>query len=336
MPEKSAYRPVKLRESDKIFVAGHRGMVGGAVARALRAAEFSNLALAARADLDLTDQRATLDFFDRERPRALVNCAAVVGGVVANRDYPGDFIGANLLMQANLFEAARRFEVEKILFMGSGCVYPRDPPLPTPEEALLTSPLEPTNQWYAVAKIAGVKTGEAYRAQFGMDVVSVMPCNLYGEGDNFDPETSHVAPALVRKFCRAREAGEKQAVVWGAAPPCASFCMSTISPAPAFFAARGLPASDRQCRRSKRNLDRRSRPNRRRSGGLRGRDCLRSRAPGRRAAQGFGFVENARARLATANRTARRDRPRLRMVSPKRPPRARNRPRPLAARRRII
>ena len=206
---------MKLRESDKIFVAGHRGMVGGAVARALRAAGFSNLALVARADLDLTDQRATLDFFDRERPRALVNCAAVVGGVVANRDYPGDFIGANLLMQANLFEAARRFEVEKILFMGSGCVYPRDPPLPTPEEALLTSPLEPTNQWYAVAKIAGVKTGEAYRAQFGMDVVSVMPCNLYGEGDNFDPETSHVAPALVRKFCRAREGGEKQAVVWG-------------------------------------------------------------------------------------------------------------------------
>ena len=190
-------------------------MVGGAVARALRAAGFSNLALAARADLDLTDQRATLDFFARERPRALVNCAAVVGGVVANRDYPGDFIGANLLLQANLFEAARRFEVEKILFMGSGCVYPRDPPLPTPEEALLTSPLEPTNQWYAVAKIAGVKTGEAYRAQFGMDVVSVMPCNLYGEGDNFDPETSHVAPALVRKFCRAREGGEKQAVVWG-------------------------------------------------------------------------------------------------------------------------
>ena len=236
---------MKLRESDKIFVAGHRGMVGGAVARALRAAGFSNLALAARADLDLTDQRATLDFFDRERPRALVNCAAVVGGVVANRDYPGDFIGANLLLQANLFEAARRFEVEKILFMGSGCVYPRDPPLPTPEEALLTSPLEPTNQWYAVAKIAGVKTGEAYRAQFGMDVVSVMPCNLYGEGDNFDPETSHVAPALVRKFCRAREAGEKQAVVWGKRRRLARvFACRRSRPRLRFFAARGLPASD--------------------------------------------------------------------------------------------
>ena len=242
MPEKSAYRPVKLRESDKIFVAGHRGMVGGAVARALRAAGFSNLALAARADLDLTDQRATLDFFDRERPRALVNCAAVVGGVVANRDYPGDFIGANLLLQANLFEAARRFEVEKILFMGSGCVYPRDPPLPTPEEALLTSPLEPTNQWYAVAKIAGVKTGEAYRAQFGMDVVSVMPCNLYGEGDNFDPETSHVAPALVRKFCRAREAGEKQAVVWGSGAALREFLhVDDLARACVFLLREGCP-----------------------------------------------------------------------------------------------
>ena len=126
--------------------------------------------------------------------------------------------------------------------MGSGCVYPRDPPLPTPEEALLTSPLEPTNQWYAVAKIAGVKTGEAYRAQFGMDVVSVMPCNLYGEGDNFDPETSHVAPALVRKFCRAREGGEKQAVVWGSGAALREFLhVDDLARACVFLLREGCP-----------------------------------------------------------------------------------------------
>ena len=212
-----------MERSDKIFIAGHHGLVGTAVSRALQTQGFSSLITAGRAELDLTDQRAVFSFFDRERPHALINCAAVVGGIVANRDYPGDFIGANLLMQMNLFEAARRYNTAKTLFIASGCAYPRDPPLPTPEEALLTSPLEPTNQWYAVAKIAGIKTAEAYRAQFGMDMISLMPCNLYGEGDNFDPENSHVLPALVQRFFTARTRGESRVVVWGSGQPTREF-----------------------------------------------------------------------------------------------------------------
>ncbi len=190
-------------------------MVGSAVVRALRKRGYSNILTMSRAQLDLNNQRAVFDYFARARPQALVICAAVVGGIVANRDYPGDFIGSNLMIQANLFEAARRYQTNKVLFMASGCIYPRDPLIPTSEDQLLTGPLEPTNQWYAVAKIAGVKTGEAYRKQFGMDIVSVMPCNLYGEQDNFDLETSHVLPALVRKFHDAAVQRRKQVEVWG-------------------------------------------------------------------------------------------------------------------------
>ncbi len=205
----------KLDTSSKIFVAGHGGMVGSAVVRALEKCGYRNILTRSRAQLDLNDQRAVFDYFACARPQALVICAAVVGGIVANRDYPGDFIGSNLMIQASLFEAARRYQTNKVLFMASGCIYPRDPQIPTSEDQLLTGPLEPTNQWYAVAKIAGVKMGEAYLKQFGMDIVSLMPCNLYGEQDNFDLETAHVLPALVRKFHDATIQRKKQVEVWG-------------------------------------------------------------------------------------------------------------------------
>lgn len=190
-------------------------MVGSAVCRALQAHGCEQVITAPRSELDLTDQHAVFDFFSRHRPQVQVICAAVVGGIVANDSYPADFIGKNLMMQTNLLEAARRFGCGKTLFMASSCIYPRDTAQPMREEQLLGGALEPTNQWYAVAKIAGVKMGQAYRRQHGLDVVSLLPTNLYGSGDNFDLENAHVIPALMRRFHEAKAANAPQVSVWG-------------------------------------------------------------------------------------------------------------------------
>ncbi len=190
-------------------------MVGSAVCRALRRHGFENILTIDRKDLDLTDQRAVFDFFAAERPDAQFMCAAIVGGIVANRDYPGDFIGRNLMIQTNLLEAARRFSCSKTLFVASSCIYPRDTAQPMRVENLLNGTLEPTNQWYAMAKLAGIKMGQAYRRQFGLDITSILPTNLYGPGDNFDLESSHVIPGIMRKLHIAKQSNAATATIWG-------------------------------------------------------------------------------------------------------------------------
>lgn len=208
-----------MNPESAIHVAGHRGLVGGAVTRRLRAEGFANLLLRSSAELDLTDQAAVNDFYAETRPEYVFLCAAVVGGIHANDSYPADFIARNLMIQTNVIDAAFRHGAKKLLFMGSSCIYPRDCPQPMREEHLLTGPLEPTNEWYAVAKIAGLKMCQAYRRQHGFDAVSVLPSNLYGPGDNFDPETSHVLPALLRRFDEAARAGASSVTVWGSGRP---------------------------------------------------------------------------------------------------------------------
>lgn len=203
----------------KIYVAGHRGLVGSAILRRLRVEGYENLVVRTRQELDLTDQRAVNRFFEEERPEYVFLAAAKVGGILANATYPGDFIRENLLIQTNVIDAAHRYGVKKLLFLGSSCIYPKFAPQPMKEEYLLTGPLEPTNEAYAVAKIAGIKMVQAYRRQYGFRGISLMPTNLYGPGDNFDLETSHVIPALLRKFHEAKEAGRKEVVVWGTGTP---------------------------------------------------------------------------------------------------------------------
>lgn len=239
-------RGFALLPRHRIYVSGHAGMVGSAVCRRLRAEGFENIATAGRAELDLTDQRAVFDFFARERPDAQVICAAVVGGIVANDTYPADFIGQNLMMQTNLLEAARRFGCAKTLFMGSGCIYPRDTAQPMREEQLLTGPLEKTNEWYAMAKLAGIKMGQAYRRQHGLDVVSLLPANLYGTGDSFHPENSHVIPGMMRRFHEAKAAGEAEVAVWGTGAVRREFLHVDDTAAATVFVMRqaGLAAGD--------------------------------------------------------------------------------------------
>ncbi|MEX2526753.1 MAG: GDP-L-fucose synthase [Gemmatimonadota bacterium] len=191
----------------RIFVAGHRGLVGSAVADRLAQAGFSNLLVRTRRELDLRSQAAVQAFFQGERPQVVVLAAAKVGGILANDRYPADFLGQNLEIQNNVIGAAHAAGVERLIFLGSSCIYPKHAPQPMKEEHLLTGPLEPTNQWYAVAKIAGLMYTEALRRQHGADYWSLMPTNLYGPGDNFDLETSHVLPALIRKFHEAKGAG---------------------------------------------------------------------------------------------------------------------------------
>jgi GDP-L-fucose synthase len=202
-----------------VFVAGHRGMVGSAIARALRARGFGNLLLQTSKELDLRDQAAVRSFFDEQRPRYVFLAAARVGGILANDSYPADFIYDNLVIETNVIEAAHRYEVHKLLFLGSTCIYPKLAPQPLREDYLLTGPLEPTNEWYAVAKIAGIKLCQAYRRQHGSDFISAMPTNLYGPGDNFDLEKSHVIPALLRKFHDARQGGAPSVEIWGSGAP---------------------------------------------------------------------------------------------------------------------
>lgn len=211
---------MSLSRSDRVYVAGHGGLVGSAILRALRASGYGDIVTAPHRDLDLTDQAAVRAFFARERPGAVIMCAARVGGIVANDQYPADFIADNLMIETNTIDAAWRNGVKKFVFMGTSCIYPREPAhMPITEDLLLTGPLEPTNQWYAVAKIAGIKMCEAYRRQHGFDAVSVMPANLYGSGDNFDLEQAHVIPALIRKCHEAKVSRAPSVVVWGTGRP---------------------------------------------------------------------------------------------------------------------
>jgi GDP-L-fucose synthase len=208
-----------MHERDAIFVAGHRGLVGSAIARRLRAAGFSNVIVRTRAELDLTRQDDTLRFFAAERPDYVFLAAAKVGGILSNSLHPADFIRDNLLIQSNVIDAAHRHGVKKLLFLGSSCIYPKFAPQPMREEHLLTGALEPTNEAYAVAKIAGVTMVKAYRHQLGFNGIALMPTNLYGPGDDFDLQTSHVLAALIRKFHEAKIAAAPHVVVWGTGTP---------------------------------------------------------------------------------------------------------------------
>ena len=201
----------------RVYVAGHRGMVGAALVRRL-GAEPCSVLTAPRA-VDLREQAAVREWFAANRPDAVVIAAAKVGGILANDTYPADFLYDNLMIEANLIEAARRAGAEKLLFLGSSCIYPKMAPQPLSEDALLTGPLEPTNEWYAVAKIAGIKLCQAYRRQHGCDFISAMPTNLYGPGDKYDLKGSHVLPALIRKAHEAKAAGAESLEVWGTGTP---------------------------------------------------------------------------------------------------------------------
>ena len=208
-----------METGSRIFVAGHRGLAGGAILRALKGAGFRELITRSHAELDLCSQAAVEAFFATERPEFVFLAAAKVGGIQANHTYPADFIGENLQIQTNVIHAAWRAGVQKLCFLGSSCIYPRLAPQPIREEHLLTGPLEPTNEWYAIAKIAGIKMCQAYRRQHGFNAISLMPTNLYGPGDNFDIENAHVLPALLRRFDEARERGAAELVVWGTGTP---------------------------------------------------------------------------------------------------------------------
>ncbi|MBO6577100.1 MAG: GDP-L-fucose synthase [Rhodothermales bacterium] len=205
-------------KGSRIYVAGHRGLVGGAVQRALEAEGFSEVIARTSAELDLRQSDAVQRFFEAEMPEYVVVAAAKVGGILANDTYPADFLYDNLAIQTNVIRSAFESGVKRLVFLGSTCIYPKMAPQPLKEEYLLTAPLEPTNEWYAIAKIAGVKYCEALRKQHGADFVSLMPTNLYGPGDNFDLKTSHVLPALIRKFHEARETGGP-VVLWGTGTP---------------------------------------------------------------------------------------------------------------------
>jgi GDP-L-fucose synthase len=208
-----------METASKIFVAGHRGLVGSAICRRLAELGFGNLVVRERKELDLRRQNDVEAFFAAERPKYVFLAAAKVGGILANDSYPADFLRDNLLIETNVIDAAYRSGVAKLQFLGSSCVYPRLAPQPIREEYLLTSELEPTNQWYAVAKIAGLKMAQAYARQYGFSAISLMPTNLYGPGDNFDPESSHVLPALLRRFHEAAVSRLDRVIVWGSGSP---------------------------------------------------------------------------------------------------------------------
>lgn len=203
----------------KIHVAGHRGLVGSAIVRRLQAAGADNLLLPGREELDLTSQQQVEDYFARERPDQVYLAAAKVGGIHANDTRPAEFIRDNLVIEANVIHAAWKHGVKKLCFLGSSCIYPKFAPQPMREDALLTGALEPTNEWYAVAKIAGIKLCQAYRKQYGFDAISLMPTNLYGPGDNFDLTSSHVLPALIRRFHEAKLRGDAAVTIWGTGTP---------------------------------------------------------------------------------------------------------------------
>lgn len=212
-----------MNKESKIYVAGHRGMVGSAVVRKLEHEGYQNLVYRRSSELDLKDQKAVEQFFEEEQPEYVVDAAARVGGIMANRDYPWQFLYENLQIQNNIINAAHQKDVNKLIFLGSSCIYPKHADQPLREDSLLTGPLEPTNQWYAIAKIAGVKMVEALREQYGREYVSLMPTNLYGSNDNFDLKTSHVLPAMIRKFHEAKENGSTPVELWGSGSPMREF-----------------------------------------------------------------------------------------------------------------
>jgi GDP-L-fucose synthase len=205
--------------SDKIYIAGHRGMVGGAIKRKLERKGFSNLVVRTSAELDLRNQVEVSQFFEEEKPAYVFLAAAKVGGIVANNTYRAEFLYDNLLIETNIIHAAYEHDIQKLMFLGSSCIYPKLAPQPLKEEYLLTGLLEQTNEPYAIAKIAGIKLCEAYRDQYGCNFISVMPTNLYGIGDSYHPQNSHVLPALIRRFHEAKENGDTTVTVWGSGTP---------------------------------------------------------------------------------------------------------------------
>jgi GDP-L-fucose synthase len=208
-----------MQQNEKIYIAGHRGMVGSAIMRKLKREGFSNLVLKTSAELDLRQQAAVQHFFEKEKPDYVFLAAAKVGGILANNIYRGEFLYDNLMIQSNTIDAAYRAGVKKLLFLGSSCIYPKLAPQPLKEEYILSGQLEPTNEPYAIAKIAGIKMCDAYRSQYGCNFISVMPTNLYGPNDNYDLNTSHVLPALIRKFHEAKEKSDPNVTLWGSGKP---------------------------------------------------------------------------------------------------------------------
>lgn len=211
---------------EKIFVAGHRGLVGGAILRELKNKGYKNFALKTHSELDLEDTKAVEDFFAQEKPDWVFLAAAKVGGIYANNTYPVDFLLKNLKIQNNIFESSFKHKVKKLMFLGSSCIYPKNAPQPIKEEYLLSSKLEPTNEPYALAKICGIKLANAYNRQFGTNYISVMPCNLYGIGDNYHSENAHVVPMLIRRFHEAKLRGDKTVTAWGTGTPLREFLFS--------------------------------------------------------------------------------------------------------------
>ncbi len=212
-----------INKTSKIYIAGHRGMVGSAVLRALKAKGYSNLIGRTSQELDLTDQAAVTTFYNLEKPDVVIDAAAKVGGILANNDFPYQFLMENMQIQNNLIDGAFKSGVEKFIFLGSSCIYPKFAPQPLKEEYLLTNSLEPTNEWYALAKISGVKACESIRKQYNKDYVSLMPTNLYGYNDNFDLKSSHVLPAMIRKFHEAKENNNSAVTLWGSGTPMREF-----------------------------------------------------------------------------------------------------------------
>lgn len=215
-----------LSKISRIYVAGHRGLVGSALVRALRRDGFDNLLVRTRNELDLTDGPGVREFFEREKPEYVFLAAAKVGGILANNTYPADFIRENLEIQTNIIDSSHRVGVRRLLFLGSSCIYPKHAPQPIKEEYLLTGPLEPTNRAYALAKIAGIEMCWSYNRQFGTKFIAAMPTNLYGPGDNFDLKASHVLPALIRKMIEAKKLGERNIMIWGTGRPRREFLYS--------------------------------------------------------------------------------------------------------------
>ena len=212
-----------MESNTKIYIAGHKGMVGSAIWRTLVDKGFTNLIGVSSKELDLRNQQAVRDFIAKEKPEVIIDAAARVGGILANNDYPYQFIMENMQIQNNLIDSALQNNIEKFIFLGSSCIYPKLAPQPLKEDYLLTDTLEPTNEWYAIAKITGVKTCQAIRNQFGKDYVSLMPTNLYGTHDNFDLNTSHVLPAMIRKFHEAKENNHAPVTLWGSGTPMREF-----------------------------------------------------------------------------------------------------------------
>ena len=219
---------MNLNKSSKIYIAGHKGMVGSACWRLLEKLGYSNLIGRTSKELDLRNQSQVYDFLTNSKPDVIIDAAAKVGGIVANKDYPYQFLMENMQIQNNLISAAHELNVAKFIFLGSSCIYPKFAPQPLKEEYLLTDSLEPTNEWYAIAKISGVKLCEAIRKQFGKDFVSLMPTNLYGSNDNFDLQTSHVLPAMIRKFHEAKINNHSDVIFGAQVVPCVSFFMLMI------------------------------------------------------------------------------------------------------------